>query len=178
MRNLGGTGLLVKLLEGVSLMGKFASTFVIWALAAVMVFDVTVRGLGVTQLWASEVSIYLMLALAFLGAGATLSADGHFRVTFIRDLCPEPVRFVMDIFAVLLTLAVSVGLSYGAWKVVSFSVMLNLTTSTLLRVPLYLLYGIILVGCIMLCIASLREVVMVFHLGAKHRDDSQVKEVA
>lgn len=168
----------VRLLDGVGHFGRHVATSVIWALAAVMVYDVTMRGLGVAQLWASEISIYLMLALAFLGAGATLSADGHFRVTFVRDLCPAPIRFTMDVFSVMLTFAVSVAMSYGAWQVVSFSLMLNLTTSTLLRIPLYLLYGVILAGSLMLSLASLREVILVLLRGSAHRDESQTQEVA
>lgn len=168
----------IHLLDRIGHFGRFISTAVIWALTLVMVYDVAMRGFGVAQLWASEISIYLMLALAFLGAGATLSADGHFRVTFVRDLCPAPIRFTMDLFSVLLTLAVSVAMSYGAWQVVSFSLMLNLTTSTLLRIPLYLLYGIILGGSLMLSLAALREVILVFLHGSAHRDDSQTQEVA
>lgn len=178
MDNLGAPGLFVRLTDAIGGLGKLAATVVIWALAAVMVYDVAMRGLGIAQLWASEVSIYLMLALAFLGAGATLSVDGHFRVTFVRDICPAPIRLAMDLFAVLLTLGVALAMSYGAWQVVSFSLMLNLTTSTLLRIPLYLLYSVILAGCVMLSIAALREVVLVIRKGPAHRDASGVQEVA
>lgn len=177
MASLGAGDLFIRLTGGIGQMGKLVATVVIWALAAVMVYDVAMRGLGIAQLWASEVSIYLMLALAFLGAGATLAVDGHFRVTFVRDMCPAPVRLVMDLFAVLLTLAVALAMTYGAWQVVSFSLMLNLTTSTLLRIPLYVLYGVILVGCGLLSIAALREVVLVLRKGTAHRDASGVQEV-
>lgn len=181
MATLGGTErpahALIRALGWLGQASNAISVAVIWLLALVMTYDVVLRGLGVAQLWASEVSVYMMLALAFLGAGATLSADGHFRVTFIRALCPGWMRFAMDIFAVLLTLVIALGMCWGAWTVVQFSLMLNLTTSTLLRVPLYLLYGQILLGCVLLAIAALREVILVLARGAAHRDLSGESEV-
>lgn len=177
MAGLGGMSRLLRFLDWLGTCGNAFAVAVIWLLAVVMAYDVAMRGLGVAQLWASEVSIYMMLALAFLGSGATLSADGHFRVTFVRMLCPERVRFVLDVFAVLLTLAVAAAMTWGAWKVVAFSIMLNLTTSTILRVPLYLLYGVIFLGCLLLAIAALRELILVLRLGAKHRDHGTSGEV-
>lgn len=178
MDRLGKLRPLIVALDASGRLSNLVAITVIWLLALVMICDVAMRGLGIAQLWASEVSIYLMVALAFLGASATLSVDGHFRVTFLRDLCPKPVRFIMDLFSVFLTLGIAIGMSYGAWQVVSFSLMLNLTTSTLLRIPLYLLYGLVLVGSVLLTLAALREVVLVLVKGTQHRDDSQTQEVA
>jgi C4-dicarboxylate transporter DctQ subunit len=172
------SGPFLRLLNLPARLGEYAAVTVIWALAGVMAWDVAMRGLGIAQLWASEVSVYLMLALAYLGAGATLSGDGHFRVTFLRDLAPAPVRLAMDYFAVGLTLLLSLAMCWGVWTVVQFSLQLNLTTSTLMRVPLWMLYGIMLAGCILLALAALRELLLVFQRGVRHRDDSQQQEVA
>ncbi|MEW6124309.1 MAG: TRAP transporter small permease [Pseudomonadota bacterium] len=167
----------VKALDRLGDVGGALSTLVVWLLAITVTYDVILRTLGLPTLWAAEVSIYLMIAMAFLGIGATQNVDGHFRVTFVRDLCPEGVRKALDVFALLVSLAFAVGFTYGAWLLVSFSWMLNFTTSTILHVPMWLLQGLLLVGGVLLILATLRDLIMVFTLGAAFRDKSGAGEV-
>src|SRR3546814_11879352 len=82
-------------------------------------------------LWATEVSIYLMIAMAFLGAGATQGVDGHFRVSFVRDLCPPKVRLALDVFALIISLLFTLGFTYGAWRLAAFSWGMDLKTPTI-----------------------------------------------
>lgn len=153
------------------------ATAIIWLLAITVTYDVLLRTLGIPTLWAAEVSIYLMIAMAFLGAGTTQSVDGHFRVTFLRDLSPAPVRLAMDIFALTLSFAFALAFTYGAWKATSFSWMLDFKTSTILQVPIWFLQGLMVVGGILLALATLRDLIMVYFHGAAHRDRSGSSEV-
>lgn len=170
-------GAVVKALDRLGDLGGILSTLVVWMLAITVTYDVVLRTFGLPTLWAAEVSIYLMIAMAFLGIGATQNVDGHFRVTFVRDLCPEGVRKALDVFALLVSLGFALAFTYGAWLLVSFSWMLNFTTSTILHVPMWILQGLLLLGGVLMTLAVIRDLLMVFALGAAFRDKSGSGEV-
>ncbi|MEO3388074.1 TRAP transporter small permease [Mesorhizobium sp. CAU 1741] len=153
------------------------ATAIIWLLAITVTYDVILRTLAIPTLWAAEVSIYMMIAMAFLGAGATQMVDGHFRVTFLRDLCPAPVRLAMDYFALALSFAFAVAFTYGAWQAASFSWMLDFRTSTMLQVPMWILQGLMVAGGVLLSLATLRDLIMVSFHGVAHRDRAGPNEV-
>jgi C4-dicarboxylate transporter, DctQ subunit len=161
---------IVRALDRLAQIGGVLTTLMIWLLAITVTYDVVLRSLGVPTLWAAEVSIYLMIAMAFLGAGATQKVDGHFRVTFVRDLCPPRLRTCLDIFASLTTTLFAVLFTIGAWKVTSFSWMLDFKTSTLLEIPLWILQGLMLVGGILLTLATLRDLLLTSMHGSAARD--------
>jgi C4-dicarboxylate transporter DctQ subunit len=180
MTDLGKATALRAVVKGLDRLGQYGgvlATLVTWLLAVTVTYDVILRSLGIPTLWAAEVSIYLMIAMAFFGVGATQSADGHFRVSFVRDLCPRPVRTALDVFALLLSLLFAVGFTYGVWKLVSFTWMLNFRTSTILQLPMWMLQGLMLVGGVLLILATLRDLIMVFLVGADFRDRTGGGEV-
>jgi TRAP-type C4-dicarboxylate transport system permease small subunit len=157
-------------LDRLGRIGGVLTTLMIWLLAITVTYDVALRSLGVPTLWAAEVSIYLMIAMAFLGAGATQNADGHFRVTFVRDLCPPKLRTCLDIFSLLMATAFAVLFTIGAWKMTSFSWMLDFKTSTLLEIPMWILQGLMVIGGVLLTLATLRDLLLVAVHGSAARD--------
>jgi len=152
-------------------LGGLISTLVIWLLAVTVTYDVALRFLGIPTLWAAEVSIYLMIAMAFIGAGSTQGVDGHFRVTFIRDMCSPGMRTALDVLSLLLSLAFAILLTAGVWRLTSFSWMLDLRTSTILEIPMWILQGLMLLGGVLLALATLRDLVLVLIHGSAVRDD-------
>ena len=72
----------------------------------------------------------------------------------------------MDIFALLLSLAFALGLTYGAWRAASFSWMLDFKTSTVLRFPMWILQGLMVAGGVLLALATLRDLIMVVLTGS------------
>ncbi|MGB3865306.1 MAG: TRAP transporter small permease [Xanthobacteraceae bacterium] len=173
----GVVGRVVGALDFLGWIGGMLTTLVIWLLAITVTYDVVLRSLGIPTLWAAEVSIYMMIAMAFLGAGATQSVDGHFRVTFVRDLCPPTVRFVLDVVSLVLAVAFAVIFTIGAWRVTSFSWMLNFKTSTLLEIPLWILQGLMVIGGALLILASVRDLLLVLTRGSAYRDNKSGAEV-
>ncbi len=151
-------------------LGGLISTLVIWLLAVTVTYDVVLRFFGIPTLWAAEVSIYLMIAMAFIGAGSTQGVDGHFRVTFIRDMCSPRVRAGLDVLSLLLSLAFAVLFTAGVWRLTSFSWMLDLRTSTILEIPLWILQGLMLLGGVLLALAISRDLILVLVHGSAVRD--------
>jgi TRAP-type C4-dicarboxylate transport system permease small subunit len=168
---------LIRFIDRVGDASGLLATIAIWLLTFTVTYDVVLRFLGQPNLWASEVSIYLMVALAFLGVGSTQRADGHFRVTFVRDLCPGPVRTALDILALGASVLFGAAFTIGAWNLASFSMMLNLRTSTLLEVPMWVLQGLLVVGGFLFTVAALRDLIEVIQHGSAHRDASSPSEV-
>ena len=168
---------LLRTLDRVGDLGELIATVATWLLAFTVTYDVVLRTLGEPTLWAAEVSIYLMVAAAFLGAGATQKVGGHFRVTFLRDLLPSGGRAALDLISAASTLLFALLLTAGAWKLVSFSWMLNFQTSTLLQVPLWILQGLIVAGGILLTLEALAEVLRILREGAAVRDQAGRSEV-
>jgi TRAP-type C4-dicarboxylate transport system permease small subunit len=157
--------------------GGHLATVSLWILTAVVFMDVVLRTLGSPSLWASEVSVYLMLAVAFLGAGATQAVDGHFRVTFLRDLFGPSVRRGLDAIAFAISAAFAVLFTIGAWKLASFSWMLDFRSPTILQVPLWLLQGLMVLGGVLLTLATLRDLFIVLLYGSHARDPRSGGEV-
>lgn len=173
----GALGAVVGALDFLGRIGGMLTTLVIWLLAVTVTYDVVLRSLGIPTLWAAEVSIYLMIAMAFLGAGATQGVDGHFRVTFIRDLCPSKVRFALDVVSLMLAIAFALVFTVGAWRVTSFSWMLGFRTSTLLEIPMWILQGLMVIGGVLLTLASIRDLLSVLVRGSAFRDQKSGAEV-
>jgi C4-dicarboxylate transporter DctQ subunit len=168
---------MVALIDSLTTAGGLIATVVLWLLAATITYDVILRNMGAPTLWASEVSIYLMLAVAFLGVGATQSVDGHFRMTIVRDLCPRPIRALFDLFSLVVCLGFAIGFTYGAWKLISFSLMLNLNTPTILQVPMWILQVLLMLGGVLLILANLRDALRFFDDGVSARDAKSSNEV-
>ena len=168
---------MVSLIDALTTAGGMIATIVMWLLAATVTYDVVLRSMGAPTLWASEVSIYLMLAVAFLGVGATQSVDGHFRMTIVRDMCPRPVRAIFDLFNLVVCMGFAIGFTYGAWKLISFSLMLNLNTPTIMQVPMWSLQILLLIGGVLLILANLRDTIRFFVHGAAARDAKSSNEV-
>lgn len=147
------------------------SNLSMWLLTVVVLYDVVIRFAGLSTLWASEVSVYLMLAVAFLGAGPTHSVDGHFRVTIVRRFFGPRIRRYLDFASLLLALVFVVLFTIGAFGTVMFSHSLDLSTSTILQIPLWGLQGIMLAGAVLLLVAIARDLLM-FMAGANPLENS------
>lgn len=128
-------------------------------MALIVFVDVALRFAGSPTLWGSEVSVYLILVLAFIGAGATQAVDGHFRVTFFRDLMPARMRRWLDVLALAVVFVFAALFSWGAWQLVAFSRMLDFRTPTILQAPLWALQSFLLVGGVLLAMATLRMLI-------------------
>ena len=132
-----------------------------WALAAVVVYQIVARHAGHPPIWSDEVSVYLMLVLSFFGIGHTWSEDGHFRITLFTQMMSENTQRILRLLVLLISFAFTVGFTYGAYRLTSFSFMLNLTTPTALKVPLGLIQGVIFVGGLFLALALIQDIVRV-----------------
>jgi TRAP-type C4-dicarboxylate transport system permease small subunit len=133
----------------------------LWLLVLAVLLDVSFRSLGRPLVWASEISIYLMVALAFFGIGHTWTQGGHFRVTLLVSVLNPKARRAIEFLCATLALGFSVAYTIGAYKLAAFSFALKFTTPTVLRMPIWLLQGVIVAGGAFLTLAIFEDLLRV-----------------
>jgi len=133
----------------------------LWLLTGVVLYDVGMRTIGQPTVWGAELSVYLMLVVAFLGIGHTAAEDGHFRITLVVGRMGRRARLVADFVCTLLALVFTAGFSWGAWKLAAFSFQLGFTTPTVMKLPIGLLQGLIFLGGVTLAIALVLDLLRI-----------------
>jgi TRAP-type C4-dicarboxylate transport system permease small subunit len=146
----------------------------LWLLTAVVLWDVLWRSFGVPTIWGAEVSVYLMLALAFLGIGHTWAEDGHFRVTLMVGRFRPRTQLAIEFFCTLLALVFTTAFTYGACKLAIFSFQLNFTTPTVLKVPVGILYGLVVLGGLSLAIALIQDLIRILRGNLRHAHTTDI----
>ena len=144
---------IVRTLDFVNAIAGKASFTALWVLTVVVLVDIGMRIVGTPTLWGAEVSVYLMLALAFLGVGHATTEDAHFRVTILTERMSPQVRRAAEMLCDALALAFTIGFTIGSFQVMFFYQMMDFHTNTILRVPLALLQALVAVGGVFLALA-------------------------
>ncbi|HYH22525.1 MAG TPA: TRAP transporter small permease [Azospirillum sp.] len=157
----------VRILDTVNAAAGKAAFAALWVLSGVVLLDVALRTFGTPTLWGSEVSVYLMLAVAFLGVGHATTEDAHFRVTVITGMLSPRVQRMLDLLCDLLALVFTIGFTVGAARLLLFYHQLGFQTNTILRVPLALLQALVVVGGVFLAMALVANILR-FALGLEH----------
>lgn len=149
---------MLALLRGAVAIGGYVGSIAMWAITAVVAYDVTARSLGHPTLWALEVSSYLMIAVAILGAGDTLRHDGHFAVRVGVDMLPLRAQLWLDLLAAV-ACTIFVGLfAWGTIELFNYSFQYEIRSPTLLQVPLIYPQGLIVAGALLLALAFLLRI--------------------
>lgn len=133
----------------------------LWILAALIVVDVVLRSAGSPTVWGAEISVYLMLALVFLGAGHTWAEGGHFRVTAVVGLLDSAAQRFLEGVCTLLAVVFTTLFTYGAYQLAAFSFQLNFRTPTVLQMPVGLLQGLLFVGGLFLTLALVQDLLRI-----------------
>lgn len=150
---------LERVLAGANRVASHVAHLALWLVAVVVMYDVSLRSLGDPPVWGAEVSVYLMLTVAFLGAGHTAAEGGHFRVTAIIGLLRPSLQRACHLVVTALGLAFCVAFTVGAFNLAAFAHQLGIRTPTVMKMPLVLLQGLIFVGGLSLCLTLLLDLV-------------------
>lgn len=114
----------------------------------VLVFaNVVLRYLASVSLpWVEELTRYMMIWVAYLGAGLALRAGTHVAVELLQDMVPAPLTHVLrtGIAVVILVFLAAV-----AWYGFSYTLFAMRQTSPVLSVPLGIVYLGVPLGCVL-----------------------------
>ena len=104
--------------------------------------------------WGEEAARYLMIFAAMLAISMGVREKAHLGVTIFTGLLPEKVRFVVTGFAQLVNLAIYCCLAFLSWQLIAAQFKFG-QFSAALKLPMYLVYGMLLLGFGFSCIESL-----------------------
>lgn len=135
--------------------GDVTGAIAIAAIAVLVTYEVFARFAGSPTLWTMEVTSYLMIGAAVLAAGGVLLDDGHFRVRMLVDMLPAPVVRVLDAVNAVLTTAFVLAITFGAFAFLGQAISFGFRSPTLLKIPLYWPYSVLVAGLVLLSLACL-----------------------
>lgn len=155
------------LLERLNAGAAAVAAALLWMLALLVFMDIVLRVAGAPILWSNEVSVYLLIAVVYLGIGYTYDRDGHFAILLVVDRLPRKARLFLELFTVLLSLGFAILLTCGGIALVQFARSLSMASPTLLHVPLAVPYTLVIAGGVSLSISLVLRLLNL--AGALHR---------
>jgi C4-dicarboxylate transporter DctQ subunit len=101
--------------------------------------------------WAEELTRYCMVWLTYFGIGAAAKRGEHFCVTTFAELLPPAVQKVLNVVRMLLMITFAVFVArYG---IVILKNQINMgQVSPSLKLPMWLVYSVIPIGCTIMTI--------------------------
>lgn len=85
----------------------------------ILIFSWLVFGryvLNATPTWVEQVSLLIVVWIAFVGAAVGVRRNSHLAVDFIREAMPVPVQKVLVIFAILAMCAFGAVMAWQGWE--------------------------------------------------------------
>jgi TRAP-type C4-dicarboxylate transport system permease small subunit len=113
-------------------------------------------------IWATEISIYLLMFIVFTTAGALVIEGGHLRVTFWIERLQGRRRAIAEIATTLLVLPYAIILAWYGWIYTERAIRQEMVSPSLLEVPLWIVYGVIPLGGILLIFAVFIKASLLF----------------
>jgi TRAP-type C4-dicarboxylate transport system permease small subunit len=150
----------LSLIEKLSLFfGYISGGFVLFMMFSIG-YDVVMRHIfNAATIWADEVSGYLLVGIAFLGAAYTFKVDGHIRIEALMERLQAKTRQRLEFVTDALSIAFLVVFTWQACRLVKDSYVRVNLAPTLVRTPLYLPQLLLAIGLAWLCLQLLAHIV-------------------
>ncbi len=108
--------------------------------------------------WSLELSEYLLVALAYLGAPYTELSEGNIRIDFLYARFTPRVRAGVDIFINCVALVWVAMLLWQGWRLAWESWELSARSSEAMAWPLFPSQVLVPIGCLLLGLVILRKI--------------------
>jgi TRAP-type C4-dicarboxylate transport system permease small subunit len=148
-----------KLLEKLSFAGVLAGGAALVMITLIVTYDVIVRFMGSPTIWATEISGYLLMAVAVLGAAEALRRNEHFAMTLLVDALGTRTRQRVALIVWILVFLLVAGVVSGMVDLIVNSLRYNLRSYTIVQAPLALPQTVLLLGFLALALALVGRVV-------------------
>ena len=129
--------------------GYLSAAALILATLAMMHGVLTRYLFGKPTLWQTEVSIYLLVFVTFVGAAYGLKHHAHVGVDLLVERLPVKGQLVMRLFTALLSLIVVLAVIWTAYGIWWEAVEGDFRSPTALRAPLSVAYAILPLGMLL-----------------------------
>jgi TRAP-type C4-dicarboxylate transport system permease small subunit len=110
---------------------------------------------GQPTIWQTELSIYLLMFVAFVGAAYGIKHHAHVGVDLLVDRLPDKPRLVVRLLTTVLVLGVVLAVAWSAGHEWLKAIEGGWTSPTAWRAPLSIVYGIVPVGMVLIALQLL-----------------------
>lgn len=146
-----------------------ACAALILAIFAIVMYEIVARFVfNEPTIWSQEISVYLLVACAFLGMAPTMHAGEHIRVDLLVKRLPAAARDAIALAASLAVAAFAAVAAWGGIEAVAHSFNYGRRSLTLLSVPVWIPQLVVPVGMALLLAVALLRAWEAF--GALHRE--------
>ncbi|MCG8484825.1 MAG: TRAP transporter small permease [Clostridia bacterium] len=101
--------------------------------------------------WAEEVARYCMIWMMFIGIGIAARKDAHFKVSVITNLLPKIMQKGLVIVRAVLVIGVSLFIAKYSITIIKSQILMG-QVSPSLKIPMWILYTSIPIGCVLMSI--------------------------
>ncbi|QED48174.1 TRAP transporter small permease [Cytobacillus dafuensis] len=156
--------LLYKNIDRMIRLGGFISGIFIVLITGMIFYEVLSRAFfNSPTVFATELSIYSLIGSCFIGSGYALRTFSHITVDLVINIVSDKVKTILAILSNFLGLLFSVIFTWYGIHHVQSTYTLGVTSSSLLRVPMYLPELLLPIGGILLCFAFVLQIVDCFN---------------
>jgi len=125
-------------------------------------------GLGITGV--SELAAYLLVGATFLGLAYTFVHHAHIRVTLLLSRLPSRFRVWVEVWCLIVALAIALLLAYGLVELARESLHYRDVSSGFLSIPLWIPQTVLATGVGLLCLALAEALLMTLRIAARDPD--------
>lgn len=132
-------------------------------LMCVLVFAATVcRYTGIASTpWSEELPRYIMIWMVLLGASACSRHNAHFSVRAFADKLSGKTAVALYVFTKVYVIGFFLLIAYYSYQILLVQYQMG-QTSTVLNLPMYLIYASIPIGCVLIIIREIQNAVEYF----------------
>ena len=149
-----------RVIQAMTSIAAHISGIFIAIIALIVFYEIVMRGMfNAPTEWSIEISGYLVLISGFLGFAAALADDKHICVDLITAKLPEKLRLPLQMIVYLAGLFFSYVLFVEGLDMTLTSFELMRTSTSTLRIPLYIPHASIPIGGLLLLLQFARKIV-------------------
>ncbi|ERS85020.1 TRAP transporter small permease [Halomonas sp. PBN3] len=101
----------------------------------------------------AEISGFLLVGASFLGLAYTFVHGGHIRVTLLIGRLPPALRAWVEVFCLVVALALCLYLAWNLYWLLADSIAFNESSYGLVSIPLWIPQSAMLAGVVLFCLA-------------------------
>lgn len=150
--------------------GAYLSGFLIVLTTGMIFYEIVSRALfNKPTIWATELSIYAIIGSCFLGSAYAVRTYSHITVDLLINNVNDRMKTILAYLSNAMGLVFSIIFTYAGFHHSMNTLELGVTSSSLLRVPMYLPELLLPVGGILLCLAFVLQIIDGgIHKGGEH----------
>ena len=136
------------------------SEWVLLAMTVIVFYDVVMRYIfNSPTIWALEMSEYMLVFLAFIGAAEMQRQKANIKMDYLYIKFPPGMRRSVDLFSSLLMLLFSFLLVRASFKLTLTAYKYGSASNSLLETPLCIPYSIVFIGMFLLLLQGIVDIV-------------------